>query len=377
MKLRLFILLTFALISFEGFSQESFTLTGTITDKASNDPMPFATVFFAETTFGTVSGENGEYKLTVPKPGTYDLIVKFVGYKTFALQVKLGEAPVATLDITIEADTRNLGSVVVSAKKDKDWERHMQEFRTTFLGESQNARKCKILNEQDIDFFYDKKKVVLEAFSSEPIIIENKALGYRVKYYLEKFVINYTAGLSTYYGYTIFEEMDGSKNKKARWEKNRRKAYEGSAIHFFTSLYENRLTEEGFYVQVAKDVSGFGRVINPRDANVFQFLKEGSNDISKSLPFENFLYITYEKEFESKEYQEAQSRRISLGHSSISKINKKPQQSWISIMEGYESIEFEPSGYIYDPTSFYSAGYWGFEKIADMVPINYRPKKKD
>lgn len=374
MRLKLYILLTVLFISFEGLAQDSYTVKGTIKDAATGDVMPFATVFFAETTFGTATDDQGEYRLTVSNPGTYDLIVKFVGYKTYATQLKLGDQPEVTMDILIEAETKSLGSVVVTAKKDAKWQEHMREFKLIFLGESVNARQCKILNEEVVDFIYDEKKVILEAFSSEPIIIENKALGYKIQYYLEHFEVNYTANMSSYYGYTIFEELkSNNKRKMNRWEANRKKAYEGSAVHFFTSLYQNKLEEDGFFVQVAKDVTGLGRVIDAKDANVYQFLKSGTTDISKSLPFENLLYVTYDKEFESKEYQETKRLR-SIGHASASKLIKKPQQSWISIMDGYESIEFEPNGYVYNPVSFYSAGYWGFEKIAELIPLDYRPK---
>lgn len=374
MRLKLYILLTVLFISFEGLAQTSYTVKGTIKDAATGDLMPFATVFFAETTFGTATNEEGEYRLTVSNPGTYDLIVKFVGYKTYAIQLKLGDQAEVTKDILIEAETKSLGSVVVTAKKDAKWQEHMREFKLIFLGESANARQCKILNEEVVDFIYDEKKVILEAFSSEPIIIENKALGYKIQYYLEHFEVKYTANMSSYYGYTIFEELSSkSKRKMNRWEANRKKAYEGSAVHFFTSLYQNKLEEDGFFVQVAKDVTGLGRVIDAKDANVYQFLKSGTTDISKALPFENLLYVTYDKEFESKEYQAIQSRRV-IGHASASKLVKKAQQSWISIMDGYESIEFEPNGYVYNPVSFYSAGYWGFEKIAEMIPLDYRPK---
>lgn len=374
MRLKLYILLTVLFISFEGLAQDSYTVKGTIKDAATGDLMPFATVFFAETTFGTATDDLGVYKLTVSNPGTYDLIVKFVGYKTYAIQLKLGDQAEVTMDILIEAETKSLGSVVVTAKKDAKWQAHMREFKLIFLGQSANARQCKILNEEVVDFIYDEEKVILEAFSSEPIIIENKALGYKIQYYLEHFEVNYTANMSSYYGYTIFEELkSNNKRRMNRWEANRKKAYEGSAVHFFTSLYQNKLEEDGFFVQVAKDVTGLGRVIDAKDANVYQFLKSGTTDISKSLPFENLLYVTYDKEFESKEYQETKSLR-SIGHASASKLVKRPQQSWISIMDGYESIEFEPNGYVYNPVSFYSAGYWGFEKIAEMIPLDYRPK---
>lgn len=374
MRLKLYILLTVLLISFEGLAQDRYTVKGTVKDAETGDLMPFATVFFAETTFGTSTDDQGKYILTVSNPGTYDFIVKFVGYKTYAVQLKLGDQADIIMDVLIEAEAKSLGSVVVTAKKDAKWQEHMREFRLIFLGESANARQCKILNEEVIDFIYDEEKIILEAFSSEPLIIENKALGYKIQYFLEHFEVNYSANMSSYYGYTVFEALKSkSERKMNRWEANRKKSYEGSAVHFFTSLYENKLKEDGFFVQVAKDVTGMGRLIDAKDANVYQFLKGGTTDISKSLPFENLLYVTYDKEFESKEYQEVKSRR-SIGHASASRLVKKPQQSWISIMDGFESIEFEPNGYVYNPVSFYSAGYWGFEKIAEMIPLDYRPK---
>lgn len=374
MRLKLYILLTVLFISFEGFAQDRYTVSGTVKDATTGDLMPFATVFFAETTFGTATDDQGKYTLTVANSGTYDFIVKFVGYKTYATQLKLGDQAEITMDVLIEPDTKSLGDVVVTAKKDSKWKEHMREFRLIFLGESANARQCKILNEDVIDFNFDEEKVILQAFSSEALIIENKALGYKIQYFLEHFEVNYTENVSSYYGYTVFEELKSKSQRRInRWEANRKKAYDGSVVHFFTSLYQNKLKEDGFFVQVAKDVTGMGRLIDAKNANVYQFLRGGTTDVSKRLPFENLLYVTYDKEFESREYQEVKSRR-SIGHASVSRLVKQPQQSWISIMDGFESIEFEPNGYIYNPVSFYSAGYWGFEKIAEMIPLDYRPK---
>ncbi len=373
MNLKSYILFLFFITGFNALAQNSYTVSGVVKDAQSGEVMPFATVFFAETTFGTATDDEGRYSLTVTNPGTYDLIVKFVGYKTYAVQVKLGDQKDIKMDVLIAPDTRSLGSVVVTAKRDAKWWRRIKEFRLIFLGESANARQCKILNEEVIDFLYDDEKRVLEAFSSEPIVIENKALGYRIQYFLEFFEVNYRSNISSYYGYTVFEELETKSDRKIRkWEANRKAAYQGSTIHFFSSLYENRLDEEGFVVQVAKDVEGVGRLLDAKNANAYQFLKSGSTDLSKVLPFDNYLYVTYQNELESKEYLELQSRRI--GHASASKLTKRPQQSWIAIMDGFESIEFEPNGYIYNPVSFYSAGYWGFEKIAEMIPLDYRPK---
>ena len=120
MRLKLYLLLTVLFISFEGFAQDRYTVKGTVEDAATGDLMPFATVFFAETTFGTATDDQGNYTLTVSNPGTYDFIVKFVGYKTYATQLKLGDQAEITMDVLIEADAKSLGDVVVTRQERRE-----------------------------------------------------------------------------------------------------------------------------------------------------------------------------------------------------------------------------------------------------------------
>ncbi len=352
---------------------QSYKVTGTVLDQ-NGESLPFANVFFAETTYGTTTDNSGLFELTVPKAGTYDLIVRFIGYKTYAAQLKLNEQKEVNLQIVLEEDAVNLGSVTVTDKKDDKWRYNLMEFRRVFLGTTLNAARCKILNEQDIDFIDDTDSGTLEAFARGPIIIENKALGYRIKYYLENFAINYKTGLAGYVGYTSFEELKGNKRQDRRWEAARAKAYKGSITHFFSSLFENKLEQEGFDVNLARDIEGIGRVLNPQQAIMDTALVEGQTDLSRKLPFENYIYVTYKNEEESMEYKQSSPLQTSK-HTSISRISKEGQLSWIAMLDGFDEIEFEDNGYIYNPVSFYSSGYWGYEKIAEMVPINYRPKQ--
>ena len=352
---------------------QTYKVRGIVTDQA-GETLPYANVFFAETTYGTTTNQEGNFELIVPKAGTYDLIVRFIGYKTYAAQLKLNELNEINLNIVLEEDAVNLGSFTVTDKKDSRWRYNLQEFKGVFLGTTLNASRCKILNEEDIDFIDDVESSTLEAFARGPIIIENKALGYRIKYYLENFAINYKTGLAGYVGYTSFEELKGNTRQQRRWEGAREKAYNGSITHFFSSLYENRLAEEGFDVNLARDIEGIGRVLNPQQAALDTVLLEGESDLSRKLPFENFIYITYKNEEESPEYKQSSPLQTSK-HTSISRVSKEGQLSWIAMLDGFKDIEFEGNGYIYNPVSFYSSGYWGYEKIAEMVPINYRPKQ--
>lgn len=368
------LLILFFFIGFEALAQQQFTITGVVKDADTGETLPFANVFFAETTYGVNTDDNGRFNLKVSQPGTYDLIVRFVGYQTYGLNIRLENDFNISLEVRLVPEELNLGSFTLTAQRDADWQRYLNEFKELFLGFSKNASDCKILNEQDLNFYFDKQENTLYAFAKEAIQVENKALGYLLEYHLEEFKIEYSKGLNTYYGYTVFTEMESKSKRRQRiWEENRKEAYEGSLQHFFATIYEGRQDEEGYIVQVAKDVTNFGRVMNPKNVNLREWLLQGQTGLSKVLPFENYLYVTYTKEKETPEYVQNFKPGRSMNSVSASKLGE--QVSWISLSEGRTAIEFEGSGYVYDPIGFYSSGYWGFEKVADMVPINYRPKQ--
>jgi hypothetical protein len=51
----------------------------------------------------------------------------------------------------------------------------------------------------------------------------------------------------------------------------------------------------------------------------------------------------------------------------------KEQLSWIFMPEGITEVDFEESGYLINPLAVVTNGYWGFEKLGDMVPMDYQP----
>lgn len=379
MRIKLSILFTLLLISTQGFGQSSFILKGVVKDANTQEIMPFATVFFAGTTFGTTTNDKGQYAITVNQSGTYDLVVKFLGYETYAAQVRLGSAEVSKLDISLTPGARDLGSVVVVAKKNASWKRYLQDFESVFLGQSINGINTKILNSEVLDFVYDEETSQLSAFSTEPMIIENKELGYKIKYYLEQFVLDYPSEISGFYGYTVFEEIEPKNDRKARnLEKNRAKAYNGSAAHFFKSLYANKLQEEGFVVQLSNKAEDDGSLAEDKDVALYDRLKISPDSEYKQLTFDSYLNITYMNEKESMRYASATASQPAAGLTITSdRGGNNYQLSQILLLDGYSSIEFEASGFIRNPTSFYSLGYWGFEKVADLVPLDYSPASKD
>lgn len=344
-----------------------YTVAGVVKDSVSNETLPFASVFFSGTTFGTTSDKDGNFTLKADRPGTYDLVISFTGYQTYFRQVDLNEQQVLRLNVSLYLSTRNLGAVTVTAKKDEAWRRNLELFKKTFLGTSSNANACRIVNEEVLNFDDNRKERTFEAYASEPLIIENKALGYRIKYLLEDFRIFYRSNYSVFYGFPSFEELGKKGKVKSSWTKKRDKAYLGSIAHFFKVLYEDKITEAGFEVNAAQDMKRGGRAIDltPIDMSTLVSLKP--NGTTKVLSFENYLYVVYKNEKESLQYKAFQN--------SISpKAAGKEQLSWIFMPEGVTEVTFEKSGYLINPLSVVTNGYWGFEKLGDMLPMDYEPE---
>ena len=231
------------------------------------------------------------------------------------------------------------------------------------------------MNKDALDFIYDEEKEQLTAFSDEPLIIENKQLGYRVGYYLEQFVMDYSTNLSGYFGYTIFKSIKPKNERRARTiERNRKSTYEGSTAHFFKSLYADRLKEEGFVVRLSRERLD-KRIVAYDEKNVFGTLKTGQARDYKGLSFENYLTVLYLREEEPVEYTATLESQLGSGLIIPRPSDNKPfQESRVLILEGSSAIDFESNGYIRNPMSFYSLGYWAFEKVADMVPLDYNPE---
>jgi hypothetical protein len=56
-------------------------IKGVVTDSLTNEPVPYANVYFANTSIGTSTNEKGEYSLAGFADGKYDLTISSVGFK--------------------------------------------------------------------------------------------------------------------------------------------------------------------------------------------------------------------------------------------------------------------------------------------------------
>ncbi|MEM7039208.1 MAG: TonB-dependent receptor, partial [Bacteroidota bacterium] len=89
-------------LSFFQLDAQSYTFQGTITDQITNEPLPFVKVYVPNTTSGTVSDINGEYRLeTISRPDS--LVFQMVGFEDHVIPIdkKLGEGSITHFNVVL------------------------------------------------------------------------------------------------------------------------------------------------------------------------------------------------------------------------------------------------------------------------------------
>ena len=393
--------------SFIQINPITYSVIGTIKDKQ-GALLPGAHILLSGYKNGTAADSAGRFVLKGLTPGNYNLVVEMMGYFPLNQNVIITNKT-KQVEIFLQENVRLLDEVVV--RPDPNRSQYLATFKENFIGTSPNAKKCVILNPQVIRFDYDKDQRILKASSEELLIIENKALGYTVKYLLSDFVKDEETNVVHYYGYPYFEELEKKQSKIKRYAKLRRSAYIGSPQHFFKSLYNNTYREQGFLINSLvkmrntrkkpddviderlkllaekmrkrkdekrrkasllywtnmKILPDTVEVLQREEVSRHTLVQQKSSSL-KTLEFKDALYVIFIKEREPQDYTKYSGFKIPRPNDFV--------DFQISLLYNLKSSPgFYENGGLYDPESLLFEGIWAYEKVADMVPMDYEPEK--
>ncbi len=73
------------------YAQKNGNITGRISDADSRDYLPGANIMLQGTTFGAASDRSGEYRIANIPPGSYVLVVSYIGYEDQSVEVTIGD----------------------------------------------------------------------------------------------------------------------------------------------------------------------------------------------------------------------------------------------------------------------------------------------
>jgi TonB-dependent receptor len=113
------ILIFIALIGFFStstiFAQRTAQITGRITDADTKEYLPGANVVLKGTRFGDATDKVGMYKISNVPPGTYDLVVTYIGYVDQTISITVGDnGKTIKQDVAISQTEVKMGEVLVT-----------------------------------------------------------------------------------------------------------------------------------------------------------------------------------------------------------------------------------------------------------------------
>jgi hypothetical protein len=359
-------------------------ISGTVIDASTGTPLHLANVFLSETTMGAATDEQGQFIIINIPWGTYELVATMMGYEPHIIKIHLPTIDEKDFIIKLRQKAISLPAVEISAPRPKEWRKNLKTFEDIFLGKSNNARKCKIINPEVLDFTSGTTPGSLNASAEDPLEIENNALGYRILYYMEAFVFDDRSILWTT-GHASFESLHPKNQKEEkRWVKNRLKAFYGSRRHFFRALISDRLEEEGFYVTHVSSIHKHQyRGADLIRINAEEILAQEPNTpaYEGKLFFQDYLMVIYTKEYASQEYVHAIGRDVQYRRDDFGRSNKPtshtpdiPQVSFLRMNQSIPAL-INASGLIDNPKSIMTYGYWAWERFAEQLPLDYSPEE--
>lgn len=350
-------------ISHTGFSQSGyFSVSGVVLNQETNMPLQGASVFAENTTLGTTTNAEGRFNLQLPQGG-YDLIVSFTGFGTERRRISSADTDNRSLGFSLKPKEKEMEAVAIIATTEvkNGWEKYGSFFLDHFIGKSENSSQCTIKNPEKLRFFFSRRMNRLKVISDEPVLVENKALGYLIHYTLDSFTYAYNTHTSFYTGIPLFEEIiPESDEQQMQWVDNREKAYRGSILHFMRSLYNQKIKEEGFEVQYILNYLGKDTAMPFKNVYAsLDYRKDDSSHLVSIHPSQSQLVVLYlnhtpEKGFLKENPEASDQFEYSL-------VNLKPE----------DPIYIERNGFYFDQDDITMSEYWAWTKVADQLPYNY------
>lgn len=357
----LFILIIF---SFTSFSQVF--ITGKVLNADTGLPLEGASVFAENTTMGTSTDVDGNFKLWLTQGG-YDIIVTYLGYTSVSKRVNTTDPEYRELSFQLKVKEKEMADVAIVATNEvkEGWLAYGGFFTDEFIGRTENSSGCSIKNKEVLHFFYSKKRNRLKVLADAPILLENTALGYNIRYNLDSFVHDYNTKITVYTGSPFFEEIPSTDTQKLQaWKDARMAAYNGSILQFMRSIYNRQLKENGYELQFIVKVNDVDKAITLKDYyGALKYNRDDSSQVVEIKPNQQNLGVLYKNEKPSPAF--------------IKIHENEPADFQFSILTFTpgENLLIEKNGYYYEQNDITINAYWTWEKMADLLPYDFQPSE--
>ena len=330
-----------------GYTQDrGNSIDGYVFDKSTGKPIEDVNVYIANTTWGSSTNKEGYYRIRQIPQGMHELVITSIGYDYETKKIFLKEGSELKFNFRLKPVIYETETTLVEGSIPTEWLDDLEFFKYYFLGSTDFAEACTIENKEVLDFSRPYNSI-FEASALKPLVITNKALGYKIDCILISFAFNKTSDTYRWSIKPKFTELEPQDDEQlAKWKENRFDALEGSLYHFLRSFCSKSLPEEGFDIYRVKEAGQ--KISRGNWHTVFvdydEYTEAGLYSKETILRFENFMHVVYNKNY----------------------------VSWIGL--NYTHITLDEFGYPQEDNSYMIFGEWAKHGIADLLPKNYDDK---
>ncbi len=317
---------------FSAVSVQAQSVTGKVVDAITGNPIPNASIYLNGSSKGTTSNTQGQFILNTTETNI-PLVVSCVGYQSETINNYANR----TLNIKLTPRAQVLREVVIGGVPREE---NMKMFLAEFIGAK--IKDCVIDNLDDINLTYSKKKQTLEAYASQPLIIYNKRLGYKITYFLSAF--SHSPFETLIQGNYVFtEDTTGLKpGDVKKILKARDRAYFGSRMHFIRSLWLNDLKQNKFDI-VRSDIN---------------YLNKSDFDRANQISYNDVVTVRADEKF----FSPLPNVNIKYGNATFSYVTlKKEAKQALIAANGFHENNLIWGGKV------------GEQRIGDLLPFEFEP----
>jgi len=328
-------------ISFTAYGFNN-SISGRVLDSVDKTPLPGVNIYLSGTTFGTATNNNGYYFIKNVPPGNYILVVSMIGYKVENKELNVTNGSKLENDFSLNRKTYELNPIEVKANRPRQWYKDLDIFLDHFLGTTSYSTSCKIENDFILDLKWNND--TLFASASEPLIVYNRALGYKIDCDLKAFFYDDKNELSWSDYNSYYSELKSTDSDEIeKWQENRLENFSTSLTYFLLWLKSHDEDDTEFLFRT------FSKLIQSEtyaDASfhIFEksFIKIDSTNGSYKLSFNKYLNV---------------------------KDTKTKEQSFIKLL--YNEITIDEFGYPIEKKPFIVYGFWSKAGLSNQLPKYY------
>lgn len=356
------------LVIFSVAQNQKFQLSGNVIDAETNKPLEYVNIYLSNTSLGSSTLSDGSFIINNISSGEYLIYFSCIGYEPFITSLTFTKHSILLDTIKMKVNPINLQEITIEAPKPTEWQKHLITFTSLLLGGGNNSNECQIINPEAIEF--EETNNIIKVKIPSLLKIKNKALGYKLLLDIKDFEWDSNL-LVKYLCIPYLSESTEENEDIIKKIYNLRKAtYNGSLRHFFVSLINNRLNEEGFRIIPFDYVKM--KELNDR-------MQLNGVELAKKLPAEILKKETdYLYRIQSKDgyYVLNINNSNDPAYSNFARLynypclNSNQQLSIIQFKSNFFGLTLEgtqfQNGYYYD-----LGGYWAFKGMSDFLPSNY------